>query len=474
MMFFQTPEFFFCLFVVLAIYYLLPRGRMVLLAAVSLAFYALAGLGPAALFVGITIANYFLGKALLGPHKKRFLWAGIILNVANLVFFKYTLFFLSIAEKVFNIALLPKIPFVADLVLPVGISFYTFQFISYLVDVYQQKIPPSQNLLVFWVFGSFFPHVVSGPIMRGGELIPQLEQIQTLEIRQNIRLGLGYLAMGLFKKLLIADYIAVYANNFFAGSASLGTVETWIAAYLYTFQLYFDFSAYSEMAVGIAYLFGIKLNLNFKTPYLSANATEFWRRWHITLSTWIRDYIYIPLGGSRQGELRKYLNLFLAMSISGLWHGAAFTFVIWGMYHGLLLIGHNIYRKFKARLGLKRFFNSAAYRFLSIFIFFHLTCIGWVFFRASSLQQAWQMVHRMVIPYQLNFSAYTGKFLLLIAGLYLLHIVENWVREHAAQIGGAWERLFPPPLRALAYTAFILVLIIFSQGQTSDFIYFKF
>jgi alginate O-acetyltransferase complex protein AlgI len=474
MMFFQTPEFFFCLFVVIAIYYLLPRGRMVLLAAVSLAFYALAGLGPAALFVGITIANYYLGRALLGPHKKQLLWAGIILNVANLVFFKYTLFFLSIAEKVLHISLLPKIPFVADLVLPVGISFYTFQFISYLVDVYQQKIPPSQNLLVFWVFGSFFPHVVSGPIMRGGELIPQLEQIGTLEIRQNIRLGLGYLAMGLFKKLLIADYIAVYANNFFAGSASLGTVETWIAAYLYTFQLYFDFSAYSEMAVGIAYLFGIKLNLNFKTPYLSANATEFWRRWHITLSTWIRDYIYIPLGGSRRGELRKYLNLFLAMSISGLWHGAAFTFVIWGMYHGLLIIAHNIYRKFKVCLGLKRFFNSPAYRFISIFIFFHLTCIGWVFFRATSLQQALQMVHRMVIPYQLNFSAYTGKFLLLIAGLYLLHIMENWVRAHAQQLAVAWERLFPAPLRALAYTAFILVLIIFSQGQTSEFIYFKF
>lgn len=474
MMFFQTPEFIFCLIIVLALYYLAPRGRMILLAAVDLAFYALAGLGPAALFVGITIANYYLGRGLDGPRKKLLLWLGIILNAGNLILFKYTLFFISIVEKTLHIALLPKLPLVAELVLPVGISFYTFQFISYLVDVYQQKIPPSQNLMVFWVFGSFFPHVVSGPIMRGGELIPQLEQVEKLDMSRNFRLGLSYLALGLFKKIMIADYIAVYANNFFAGSASLGTVETWIAAYLYTFQLYFDFSAYSEMAVGIAYLFGIRLNLNFKTPYLSANATEFWKRWHITLSTWIRDYLYIPLGGSRQGELRKYLNLFLAMSISGLWHGAAFTFIIWGMYHGLLLIAHNIYRKWKARLGLDQLFNSRAYRVLTIFVFFHLTCIGWVFFRASSLQQALQMVYRMLIPYQLNVTAYTGKFIVLIIGLYLLHILESWVRSHAEQLGSIWQHFCPPPLRALAYTAFILVLILFSQGQTSNFIYFKF
>ncbi len=474
MMFFQTPEFIFCLIIVLGLYYLVPKRRVLLLAVVDLAFYALAGLGPAALFMGITIINYYLGQKLSGTGKKRFLWVGILINVANLVFFKYTLFFLSIAEKALHVALLPKLPFVAELVLPVGISFYTFQFISYLVDVYQEKIPPSRNLLVFWVFSSFFPHVISGPIMRGGELIPQVERADKLEITRNFQLGLSYLAMGLFKKILIADYIAIYANDFFARSASLGTVETWIAAYLYTFQLYFDFSAYSEMAVGIAYLFGIRLNLNFQTPYLSANATEFWRRWHITLSSWIRDYLYIPLGGSRKGEARKYINLFLAMSISGLWHGAAFTFVIWGMYHGLLLILHNLYLKWKARMGMARLFNSSAYRVITIFIFFHLTCIGWVFFRASSIEQALQMIHRMLIPYQLNFNLYTGQFLMLAAGLYLLHILESWLRSHAHQLGTAWRRSLAVPLRALVYTAFILALIVFSQGQTSNFIYFKF
>lgn len=474
MMLFQTPEFMFCLIILLAIYYFLPRGRMILLAVADLAFYALAGLGPAALFVGITMANYYLAQGLTGPRKRLLLWAGIILNVGNLVFFKYTLFLVGIMEKALQVPLLPQLPFAAKLILPVGISFYTFQFISYLVDVYQKKIPPSQNLMVFWLFGSFFPHVISGPIMRGGELIPQLERIEKQDIVMHFRLGLSYLALGLFKKVLIADNIAVYANNFFAVSNSLGTIETWIAAYLYTFQLYFDFSAYSEMAMGIAYLFGIKLNLNFNTPYLSANATEFWKRWHITLSTWIRDYLYIPLGGSRKGELRKYLNLFLAMSISGLWHGAAFTFIVWGMYHGLLLISHNIYRKLKARLDRVRFFETAAYRAITIFVFFHLTCIGWVFFRASSLDQALHMIYRMLIPYQLSFTAFNGKFILLAMGLYLLHMLENWLRSHAGPLGDIWQRSVPASLRALAYTAFILALILFSQGQTNNFIYFKF
>jgi len=474
MMFFQSPEFILCLIIMLSLYYLAPRWRMPLLALADLAFYALAGLGPAALFLLITIANYYLGLNLTGARKKGWLWAGIILNVGNLVFFKYTLFFLSIVEKALSVSLLQKLPLITDLVLPVGISFYTFQFISYLVDVYQEKIPASRNLLVFWVFSSFFPHVISGPIMRGGELIPQLERVEKQNMADNFRLGLRYLALGLFKKILIADYIAIYANDFFARSATLGTVETWIAAYLYTFQLYFDFSAYSEMAVGIAYLFGIRLNLNFKTPYLSANATEFWKRWHITLSNWIRDYLYIPLGGSRKGEVRKYLNLFLAMSISGLWHGAAFTFIIWGMYHGFLLITHNLYRKWKARLNLDRLFNSQAYRLLAIVVFFHLTCIGWVFFRAASIHQALHMVHKMIIPHQLSFTLYTGKFLLLVAGLYLLHILEDWMLSHAGQLGITWQRFLPAPVRALAYTFFIMALILFSQGQTNNFIYFKF
>lgn len=474
MMFFQTPEFIFCLILALGFYYLFPARRGWFLAAVNLAFYGLAGLGPAVLFLGITIVNFGLGKILEGPNKKPWLLIGIMLNAANLIFFKYTLFFLRIAEQILHISLLTKVPWVLHLALPVGISFYTFQFISYLVDIYRKKIPASRNLLTFWNFASFFPHVISGPIMRGGELIPQMEQMECKRIQDHFSIGLSWLALGLFKKIVIADYLAVYANYFFAGSATLGTVETWIAAYLYTFQLYFDFSAYSEMAVGIAWLFGIRLNLNFKTPYLSANATEFWRRWHITLSTWIKDYLYIPLGGSRRGEFRKYLNLLLAMTISGLWHGAAFTFVFWGMYHGLLLVGHNLYMKWKKRQDFSRFFDHWFYKTVSIFIFFHLICIGWVFFRAASLSQAVHMTGMMLIPRQIHINLYIGKFLAIILVLYLLHMIENWVLEHFAEIKAKWHGSLSAPVKAAFYTIFILALILFSQGQSNSFIYFKF
>ncbi len=471
---FQTPEFMLFLLIIFLFYQLMPGKRLFLLALADLAFYALAGWGASALFILITVANYYLGLQLNGKHKRAFLWTGIGINVLNLLFFKYTLFLVSTLEKVLSVPLLPKVPFLTEIMLPVGISFYTFQFIAYLVDVYKGKIPPSRNVFEFWVFMSFFPHVLSGPIMRGGDLIPQVERLTGIDVRNNIRMGMAYLAMGLFKKIVIADYIAIYANDFFARSASLGTVETWIAAYLYTFQLYFDFSAYSEMAVGIAYLFGIKLNLNFKTPYLSGNANEFWKRWHITLSSWIRDYLYIPLGGSRKGELRKYLNLFLAMSISGLWHGAAWTFVIWGMYHGLLIIIHNLYLKIKTRLGIKRFFESKVYKAGAVFVFFHLVCIGWVFFRAAGIQQATQMVSKMLSFGQIDLTIYTGKYLFLIVILFALHILENWLRSHAMILGETWHRIFPAPVRALVYTAFILLLILLTQGQSNDFIYFKF
>lgn len=473
-MFFHTPEFIFLLSILLVIYYVVPRWRLGVLAAADLAFYAIAGLGPSVLFILITICNYLIGLQLNGSRKKAFIWIGIILNVANLLFFKYSLFFLTSLEKVLNIPLIPSMPIINNLILPIGISFYTFQFIAYLVDVYKEIIAPCKNPIVFWVFTSFFPHVISGPIMRGGELIPQVEHLNKIRLASNFRLGLAYLSMGLFKKILIADYIAIYANDFFARSASLGTVDTWIAAYLYTFQLYFDFSAYSEMAVGIGYLFGIKLNLNFRTPYISANASEFWKRWHITLSTWIRDYLYIPMGGSRKGDLRKYLNLFLAMAISGLWHGAAWTFVIWGMYHGLLLIGHNIYKKGKTRMGMHWLFNSSIYKAVAIFVFFHLTCIGWVFFRSSSIQQALHMIQQMLRFDQISMVPGAEKYLLLVAGLFLLHILESWMISHAYKLSESWQKHFPAPIRAFIYTAFIVILILFSQGQASDFIYFKF
>ncbi len=347
--------------------------------------------------------------------------------------------------------------------------------IAYLVDVYQGKIKSAPSWLVFWVFMSFFGQLIAGPIMRGKDLIPQVNKLEKISLQKsNLYLGAGLFLLGIFKKAVLADNLALYVNNFFAVGASLTGIESWIAALLYTFQIYFDFSAYSEMALGIGFLFGIKLAVNFKTPYLSRNPTEFWRRWHITLSTWIRDYIYIPLGGSRKGEFFTYVNLFLAMTISGLWHGAAWNFVIWGIYHGLLLIGHKYYLKILSKLKLNTFTNLLGTKIISVAIFFPWLVLGWVFFRQGDINVAFYMIGQMLTtnPFAIDF-AYL-KYFILIALLYLSHLGEFLAFKHRHKLNSLWIKHFPPPFRALAYTIIIVVVALFLQTNTSSFIYFQF
>lgn len=475
-MLFHTPEFILLLIVTLICYYLWPKWRLLILAWADVLFYAAAGIGFLFLFTAVTTVTYGLSLQLRGRYKKPILGLAIFINVANLMFFKYSIFLLSSLEKVLPIQLLNNHPIFMKLILPIGISFYTFQFIAYLVDVYQEKIEPARNLLIFWVFISFFAHLIAGPIMRGKDLIPQMEMLQKISFSPTtFKLGMSYLALGLAKKILLADYIATYADKFFNQGAFLTGTQSWVGAYLFAFQIFYDFSAYSEMAVGIAYLFGIKLDLNFKTPYLSHNPSEFWRRWHITLSNWIRDYIYIPLGGSRQGKFRKYLNLFIAMAVSGFWHGAAWTFVAWGMYHGLLLILHNLYTNFIRRTGLNKFTSSSIVcRGLSIVVFFHLACIGWVFFRADSFSIAGHMIAGMLTIKPWLMEPYLYKYLAVIAGLYLLHILEYQIRKYYLPIIKWWEQHLPVPFRAIAYAAFIVILVLCSQAGQSNFIYFQF
>lgn len=473
-MLFHSSEFFLFFIITLSFFYLLPGRRLYILALANIIFYAVGGIGYLGLFILISSISYWLSRHLQGFYRKAVLSLAIGLNVINLLFFKYSLFILQNVEKILPLPQLPNCSFFVNLVMPIGISFYTFELIAYLVDVYRGKIAPAKSWLLFWVFISFFPHRVAGPIMRGQTLLPALENSGAIVWRNDkFKLGMAYIFLGLVKKILVADYLAVQANQFFAAVPALSGVEAWIGAYLYTFQIYFDFSAYSEMAVGIAYLMGIQLDLNFKTPYLSQDPDEFWKRWHITLSTWIRDYLYIPLGGSRRGEMRRYLNLFLAMAISGLWHGAAWTFVAWGMYHGLWLILHKLYVKTRTRLGILPG-NSIFYRCLSIFVTFHLVCTGWVFFRSDSISSALLMIKKMltVNPQQLHMASL--HYLAIAAGLYFLHIIERYARARYRDWSGWWEKYFPAPVRALAYTALIVILVLCSHTEQSSFIYFKF
>lgn len=463
------------LILTLVLYYKLPAVRPYLLALADVLFYMTAGINGLLLLLAVSAVSYYLSLKLRSRQARTLLILALLVNIANLLFYKYMVFFLNNLIKIPGLEYLHIPGALSNIIQPLGISFYTFQLIAYLVDVYREKCEPPQGFLNFWLFVSFFANVVAGPIMRGHEMIPQIRNLASIRFSDTaLRLGLAYFTLGLCKKLLVADYLTIYVDQLFQQGGSLAAAQAWIAAYLFTFQIYYDFSAYSEMAMGIACLFGIKLNLNFATPYLSPNPTEFWRRWHITLSNWIRDYLYIPLGGSRRGEWRKYLNLFAAMSISGLWHGAAWTFVVWGMYHGVLLILHNICKKIKLAERLFKNAGSSLLKAFSILFTFHLVTVGWVFFRAADLKTALHMVSSMFNPFNLVIDGSLLKYGVVIILLFSLHIGEFYLRKNYDLLSTWWRQHFPAPLRAMAYALVLLLVITFSTYQPNSFIYFKF
>jgi alginate O-acetyltransferase complex protein AlgI len=473
-MLFHTPEFLTLMIVSLALFYALPRWRIPMLTIANMVFYVVAGVGNLVLFLAMTAFTYYCSKGMRGPYSRFFLWFSIAVNVANLLFFKYTTFLLRSAENWLGIDLLTDNSFLLKIVLPIGISFYTFQMIAYLVDVYKKRWEPAQSVFHFWVFISFFAHLVAGPIMRGHEFMPQIDALRSIRFNAaNFRLGAFFFALGVFKKVVLADYLTPYVDSFFARIDTLSGAEGWIAAYLFAFQIFFDFSAYSEMALGIAYFFGLELAVNFRTPYLSRNPTEFWRRWHITLSNWIKDYIYIPLGGSRKGEVRQYVNLFVAMTISGIWHGASWTFVAWGMFYGALATLHKMYIVLKEKLGLGFLDKSRIYQAVAIFVFFHITCIAWVLFRAEGLRNALSLIKRMLTPEAFHFAG-LRTYLAIVLLLFALHVAEYLLHKYRSHLAAWWHRWFPAPVRAILYTAVVAVLVLFLKGEQNTFIYFQF
>lgn len=473
-MLFHAPEFMVIMAVTLILFYRLPGQRLLILALANLLFYGAAGWGMLALFMGVATITYLCSRRFDDSRGRWFFAFALSVNLANLLFFKYSLFFLTSLEAALSISLVADLPWLTRLALPIGISFYTFQQIAYLVDTYQKRTNPAPSWLTFWAFVSFFGLVLAGPIMRGKQLLPQLRHLNMLTFQEeSFKAGALLFLTGLFKKVVLADTVAIYVDRFFAQGTGLSGAEVWVAAYLFAFQLYLDFSGYSDMALGIGRLFGIRLTRNFATPYLAANATEFWRRWHITLSSWIRDYIYIPLGGGRRGEARKYYNLLVAMGVSGLWHGAAWTFIIWGFYHGFLLVGHNLLLRIRKRLGMNDSLGLLV-KIISVIGFFHLTCIGWVFFRVADIKVALHMVKCMLYPGFLSMKAYLIPYLALVGMLFAAHLIENWLFENRYQVLNWWEQHIPIPFRAALYTVAFLLIIIFMQTNQSSFIYFQF
>ena len=422
------------------------------------------------------------GKAVRSSKDRAFLIASLVINLGVLSFFKYFNFFIdSLGVFLERFGLHEHLP-VLRVIAPLGVSFYTFQSISYVVDVYRGLIKSERNLLTYATFVAFFPPLVAGPIERASHLLPQLQRPSN-QTWERICQGTYLIGWGLFKKVVIADNIAdVSAEVFkkflpeamsFDGNGALGAgITAWIGMYAFAIQIYCDFSGYTDIARGVARCMGFELALNFDLPYFSVNPGEFWRKWHISLSSWLRDYLYIPLGGNRKGNIRTYVNLMLTMLLGGLWHGAAWTFVVWGAYQGMLLCVHRAIQPTleKAIPADSKFGASFAWRAMRVVFMFHLICIGWLFFRAETMKQAWVMLKAaLTSPKWISLDPKLNLTLLVCFTILLVvQLAQAWKKD--ALIG---FRL-PIPLRAVAYAAILLGIVIFGDANGSQFIYFQF
>lgn len=478
---FHDPLFLFLLLVCFAVFQLAgskkSRGtiKLCILAMFDAIFYICAGWSHFAILLVAAFVTFVSGLGIKGRHRRVWLVVGLGVNVINLAFFKYTGFIVQNASLLFPV---PKAWLGLQIVLPIGISFYTFQLISYLLDVNAEKLKPCTSWLIFWVYISFFAQVIAGPIMRGQDFLPQVEGTKESGILLNnkVKAGILLIGFGLFKKLVIADTLAPFADRLFNNALSLGCIENWLAAYLFAFQIYYDFSAYSDIALGIGRLFGYNLTQNFTCPYLSASPGEFWKRWHITLSNWVRDYLYIPMGGSKKGFLRGCVAALISMAISGLWHGAAWTFIIWGVYHGILVV---VYRMFTwlTRKKHRQVNAGVLMRVVNIALFFNLTAIGWVMFRGENIAQVLGMLRKMLSFESLALSPHVMYYVVVVVGLYLAHILEYLVRFHpalASLIQNRWESKVHPTLRGIVYAAVATIILVFLRPNESAFIYFQF
>lgn len=399
---------------------------------------------------------------------KFWLIANIVLNLGILATFKYYDFFVSEFGNIFGIS---TDSILLHIILPVGISFYTFQALSYSIDVYRGNIKPTKDIIAFFAFISFFPQLVAGPIERATNLLPQFLQNRKFNYEQGVD-GMRQILWGLFKKIVVADNCATYVDQVWATYDTQSGSTLLLAAILFTFQIYGDFSGYSDIAIGTAKLFGIKLMRNFNNPYFSRDIAEFWRRWHISLTTWFRDYVYIPLGGSRVGKWKIVRNTFVIFLLSGFWHGANWTFIAWGAYHALLflpliLLGKN--RKYTGQVAEGRWLPTGK-EVMQILITFLLAVIGWIIFRAETIGQAWEIMRGIVDVSLFSMPMVISGLKRTLFFIAMLLLVE-WIdrnEEHAFSL----TRL-PQWARIIVMYVLILCMLEF-MGHSQSFIYFQF
>jgi alginate O-acetyltransferase complex protein AlgI len=489
-MIFNTLQYALFLPVVVALYIVSPKPfRLWLLLVASYLFYASWNVSFLFLIIGLTVINYLLGLALHRQQGKKgngwTLAAGIVLNLGVLAFFKYSLFLAQNFVGLFNVFGLKIAEPKFSIILPLAISFFTFEFIHYLIDVYKGK-PVVRHPVKFAVFAAFFPTQIAGPIKRYEDFVPQLERLARPTAEQ-LGAGLQLLLIGLFKKVALADNMAELVDKSFRAlsdpvTASPTFVDGWFIAFAFAMQIYFDFSGYTDMGRGSALLLGYSVPENFNRPYQATNISEFWRRWHISLSSWLRDYVYIPLGGNRTGRSR---NLLLTMVIGGIWHGANWTFIIWGAFHGGLLVIYWWVRKTFSRIfEQKNFWLKLGMGLAGGALTFGLVCIGWVFFRASNVNEAIKLLAAMfrINPGTVEYLTPVNRRLIavVVAGCFAVEFFLehraywlDWVRNRSPQwamrvtvVG--WALL---PFIYVLLFAFTLVM---KPGASAQFIYFQF
>lgn len=422
-----------------------------------------------------TLVDYFVGVSLLNETKtskrKILLWISIIINLGFLSFFKYYNFFLDNFISAFSFFGSEISPNTLNIILPVGISFYTFQTLSYTIDVYKKKLEPTKDFIAFSAFVSFFPQLVAGPIERANNLLPQFYKKRNFNYLNAVD-GLRQILWGLFKKVVIADNCAEVANKIFNNAGDYSGSTLILGAIFFSFQIYGDFSGYSDIAIGTSRLFGFKLKQNFAFPYFSRDISEFWRRWHISLSTWFRDYVYIPLGGSRGGKWFQIRNTFIIFILSGFWHGANWTFVIWGALNAfyflpLLLLGKN--RNNLNGVSENRLLPTIK-EFFQIIITYSLTVLAWVFFRAKDLEHAIQYLGEIFSSSTLSLPEVRPRNLFI---LIILFIIVEWSGRHNQYaIAKLW--LGQNKFIRYAFYYLIIILIFLYTGKQQQFIYFQF
>ena len=427
-----------------------------------------------------SITDYIIGKCLQITEKEKYrktlLWISIVTNIGFLGFFKYYNFFVDSFVTAFSFFGKSISVNSLDIILPVGISFYTFQTLSYTIDVYKKKLEPAKDIISFLAFVSFFPQLVAGPIERATNLLPQFYKKRVFEYDKAVD-GMRQMLWGLFKKVVIADNCAEYANAIFNNYTDFSGSTLVLGAIFFTFQIYCDFSGYSDMAIGMSRLFGFDLMKNFAFPYFSRDIAEFWRRWHISRSPWFRDYLYIPLGGSKGSLLKIVRNTFIIFLVSGFWHGANWTFIIWGFLNALYFLPLLLVKRNRRNLDIvaQNRVLPTIKELLSMLTTFFLTVFAWIFFRAESVSQAFSYINRIFTKELLKLPIIigSGKKELLVILLTMIFVIIEWIGRRNEY---AIEKLFISNKRWIRWGFYyiILLVIFLMAGKEQEFIYFQF